>query len=294
MADRKKITLPDLFAKMSDGVPITMITCYDYAMAYLVEKAGIDMVLTGDSLGMTMLGYEGTLPVTMDDMIRHTAAVRRGSPTSWLIGDMPYMSYQPSDETAVRNAGRFMAETGCDAVKLEGGRQMASRLKAIAEAGIPVMGHLGLTPQSVSALGGFKVQGRGAGQAARIVEDARILEEAGAFSILFEMIPDRVQQIITERAHIPIISLGSGPHAHGQLLIFHDMFGLYPRFKPKMAKVFGNAGEVILNGLKQYVAEVTGHQFPQPENWFGIKDEQLAELEKMLDGHPIDELEAAL
>ncbi len=294
MADRKKITLPDLFAKMSDGVPITMITCYDYAMAYLVEKAGIDMVLTGDSLGMTMLGYEGTLPVTMDDMIRHTAAVRRGSPTSWLIGDMPYMSYQPSDETAVRNAGRFMAETGCDAVKLEGGRQMASRLKAIAEAGIPVMGHLGLTPQSVSALGGFKVQGRGAEQAARIVEDARILEEAGAFSILFEMIPDRVQQIITERAHIPIISLGSGPHAHGQLLIFHDMFGLYPRFTPKMAKVFGNAGEVILNGLKQYVAEVTGHQFPQPENWFGIKDEQLAELEKMLDGHPIDELEAAL
>ncbi len=294
MADRKKITLPDLFKKMNDGVPITMITCYDYAMAYLVEKAGIDMVLTGDSLGMTMLGYEGTLPVTMDDMIRHTAAVRRGSPTSWLIGDMPYMSYQPSDETAVRNAGRFMAETGCDSVKLEGGRQMASRVRAIAEAGIPVMGHLGLTPQSVSALGGFKVQGKGAEQAARIVEDARILEEAGAFSILFEMIPDRVQQIITERAHIPIISLGSGPHAHGQLLIFHDMFGLYPRFTPKMAKVYGNAGEVILNGLKQYVAEVTGHEFPQPENWFGIKDDQLAELERMLDGHKVDELEAAL
>jgi 3-methyl-2-oxobutanoate hydroxymethyltransferase len=281
MADRKKITLPDLFKKMNDGVPITMITCYDYAMAYLVEKAGIDMVLTGDSLGMTMLGYEGTLPVTMDDMMRHTAAVRRGSPTSWLIGDMPYMSYQPSDETAVRNAGRFMAETGCDSVKLEGGRQMASRVKAITDAGIPVMGHLGLTPQSVSALGGFKVQGKGAEQAARIVEDAKILEEAGAFSILFEMIPDRVQKIITERANIPIISLGSGPHAHGQLLIFHDMFGLYPRFTPKMAKVFGNAGEVILNGLKQYVAEVQEHQFPQPENWFGIKDDQLAELEKM-------------
>ena len=283
MADRKKITLPDLFKKMQDGVPITMITCYDYAMAYLVEKAGIDMVLTGDSLGMTMLGYEGTLPVTMDDMIRHTAAVRRGSPTSWLIGDMPYMSYQPSDETAVRNAGRFMAETGCDAVKLEGGRQMASRLKAIADAGIPVMGHLGLTPQSVSALGGFKVQGKDAEQAARIVEDARILEEAGAFSILFEMIPDRVQKIITARAKVPVISLGSGPHAHGQLLIFHDMFGLYPRFTPKMAKVFGNAGEVILNGLRQYVAEVTERQFPQPENWFGIKDDQLAELERMLD-----------
>jgi len=281
MTDRKKITLPDLFKKMNEGVPITMITCYDYAMAYLVEKAGIDMVLTGDSLGMTMLGYDGTLPVTMDDMMRHTAAVRRGSPTSWLIGDMPYMSYQPSDETAVRNAGRFMAETGCDSVKLEGGRQMASRVRAIADAGIPVMGHLGLTPQSVSALGGFKVQGKGAEQAARIIEDAKILEEAGAFSILFEMIPDRVQKIITARANIPIISLGSGPHAHGQLLIFHDMFGLYPRFTPKMAKVYANAGEVILNGLKQYVAEVQEHQFPQPENWFGIKDDQFTELEKM-------------
>src|SRR5574337_173651 len=294
MPERKKVTLPMLLRKMADEAPITFITCYDYAMAHLVEQAEVDMVLVGDSLGMTMLGYEGTLPVTMDDMIRHTAAVRRGSPTSWLIGDMPYMSYQPSDETAVRNAGRFMAETGCDAVKLEGGRQMASRVRAIADAGIPVMGHLGLTPQSVSALGGFKVQGKGAQQAARIVEDARILEEAGAFSILFEMIPDRVQKIITARAHIPIISLGSGPYAHGQLLIFHDMFGLYPRFTPKMAKVYGNAGEVILNGLKQYVAEVTDKAFPQPENWFGIKDDQLAELEKMLDGHKVDELESVL
>jgi len=284
MTDRKKITLPTLQKKMADGVPITMITCYDYAMAHLVEQAEIDIVLVGDSLGMTMLGYEGTLPVTMDDMIRHTQAVRRGSPTSWLIGDMPYMSYQPSDETAVRNAGRFMAETGCDAVKLEGGRQMASRLKAIADAGIPVMGHLGLTPQSVSALGGFRVQGKGWEQALRIVEDAAILEQAGAFSILFEMIPDRVQHIITQRARIPIISLGSGPHAHGQLLIFHDMFGLYPRFKPKMAKVYGNAGEIILNGLKQYVAEVTGGQFPQPENWFGIGDDQIEELKHALNG----------
>ncbi len=283
MTGRKKVTLPDLQKKMADGIPITMITCYDYSMAHLVEQAEVDMVLVGDSLGMTMLGYDGTLPVTMDDMIRHTQAVRRGTPTSWLIGDMPYMSYQPSDETAVRNAGRFMAETGCDSVKLEGGRQMASRLRAIAEAGIPVMGHLGLTPQSVSALGGFRVQGKGWEQAARIVKDAEILEEAGAFSILFEMIPDRVQQIITERAKIPIISLGSGPQAHGQLLIFHDMFGLYPRFKPKMAKVYGNAGEVILNGLKQYVAEVTGKQFPQPDNWFGMKEDQLADLKRWLE-----------
>jgi 3-methyl-2-oxobutanoate hydroxymethyltransferase len=282
MSDRKKITLPVLMKKMADGVPITMITCYDYSMAHLVETAGIDMVLVGDSLGMTLLGFEGTLPVTMDDMIRHTQAVRRGSPTSWLIGDMPYMSYQPSVETAIRNAGRFMAETGCDAVKLEGGIEMADRMAGIAKSGIPVMGHLGLTPQSASALGGFRVQGKDALRAKRIVDDAKALEDAGAFSILLEMVPDRVCEVITARAGIPIISLGSGLHAHGQLLIFHDMFGLYPRFKPRMAKVFGNAGEVILNGLKQYVAEVTGRQFPQPENWFGIDDDQLAELQRLL------------
>ncbi len=282
MTDRKKVTLPTLQKKMADGVPITMITCYDYAMAYLVEQAEVDIVLVGDSLGMTMLGYEGTLPVTMDDMIRHTQAVRRGSPTCWLIGDMPYMSYQPSDEIAVKNAGRFMAETGCDSVKLEGGRQMASRIKAIADAGIPVMGHLGLTPQSVSALGGFRVQGKDATRAKKIIDDAAALEQAGAFSILLEMVPDRVCEIITERANIPIISLGSGPCAHGQLLIFHDMFGLYPRFKPKMAKVYGNAGEVILNGLKDYVSEVTGKQFPRPENWFGIKDDQFEGLKAAL------------
>jgi len=186
-------------------------------------------------------------------------------------------------ETAIRNAGRFMAETGCDAVKLEGGVEMADRMAGIAKAGIPVMGHLGLTPQSVSSLGGFRVQGKDALRAKKIVDDARALEDAGAFSVLLEMVPDRVCELITERAGIPIISLGSGPYAHGQLLIFHDMFGLYPRFKPKMAKVYGNAGEVILNGLRQYVAEVTGRQFPLPENWFGIPDDQLDELKRMLE-----------
>jgi 3-methyl-2-oxobutanoate hydroxymethyltransferase len=282
MSNRKKLTLPYLFEKMEKGEPITMITCYDYPMAYLVEEAGIDMVLVGDSLGMTMLGYDSTLPVTMDDMIRHTQAVRRGAPTCWLIGDMPYMSYQPSNETAVRNAGRFMAETGCDAVKMEGGREMADRIAAIAGAGIPVMGHLGLTPQSVSALGGFKVQGRGAAQARRIIEDAKILEDAGAHSILFEMVPDVVMKIIWDRAKIPVISLGSGPDADGQLLIFHDMFGLYPRFKPRMAKMFGDAGKVIGDGLKQYVQEVSSKVFPQPENWFTMKDEEYQDLLKLL------------
>jgi 3-methyl-2-oxobutanoate hydroxymethyltransferase len=282
MTTRKKVTLPDLLKKMTDGVPLTMITCYDYAMAYLVEQAAVDIVLVGDSLGMTMLGYDSTLPVTMDDMIRHSQAVRRGTSNAWLIGDMPYMSYQPSVETAIRNAGRFMAEAACDAVKLEGGVEMADRMAGIAQAGIPVMGHLGLTPQSVSALGGFRVQGRDAARARKIVDDARALEEAGAFAILLELVPDRVCELITARASVPIISLGSGPKAHGQLLIFHDMFGLYPRFRPKMAKQYANAGEVILGGLQQYVAEVTGRQFPQPEHWFGIKDEELAELREHL------------
>jgi 3-methyl-2-oxobutanoate hydroxymethyltransferase len=280
---RKKITLPYLFKKVTDGVPITWLTCYDYPTAYLQEQAGIEMILVGDSLGMTMLGYDSTLPVTMDDMIRHSQAVRRGAPTAFLVGDMPYMSYQPSVETAIRSAGRFMAEAGCDAIKLEGGIEQADKIRGIVSAGIPAIGHLGLTPQSVSSLGGYKVQGKNAALAKKIIDNAKVLEEAGAFAILLEMVPDRVCQLITERARDCIImSLGSGPNAHGQLLIYHDMFGLYPKFKPKMAKVFGNAGEVILNGLKQYAAEVTGKTFPAPENWFGIQDEEYAELRKML------------
>ena len=282
MSERKKITLPYLFEKYRRGEPITMLTCYDYPTAYLQEQAGVEMILVGDSLGMTMLGYESTLPVTMEDMIRHAQAVRRGAPSAWLIGDMPYMSYQPSVETAVRNAGRFMAEAACDAVKLEGGREMADRMAAIVAAGIPAMGHLGLTPQSAAMLGGFKVQGRDAVRGARIVEDAKILEEAGAFAVLLEMVPDRLCRLITERASIPIISLGSGPHASGQLLIYHDMFGLYPRFKPKMAKVYADAGALILNGLRQYVQEVTAGDFPQPEHWFTMKDEDYDAVLKLL------------
>ncbi len=284
MTDRKKITLPQLFKKVADGKPITWLTCYDYPTAYLQEQAGIDMILVGDSLGMTMLGYDSTLPVTMDDMIRHTQAVRRGAPTAFLVGDMPYMSYQPSVETAIRNAGRFMAEAGCDAIKLEGGIEMADRIQGIVNAGIPAMGHLGLTPQSVSVLGGFRVQGKGAIQAKKIIDSAKVLEEAGAFAILLEMVPDRVCKLITERAEESIImSLGSGPHAHGQLLIYHDMFGLYPKFKPRMAKVFGEAGKVILDGLKQYVQEVSDQSFPQPENWFGMPDDEYEELLELLD-----------
>lgn len=279
---RKKVTLGDLYEKMAKGEPITMLTCYDYPTAYFMEQAGLDILLVGDSLGMTILGYDTTLPVTMDIMIAHAQAVRRGSPNAWLVGDMPYMSYQPSTELAIRNAGRFMAEAGCDSVKLEGGVEMVERVQGIVRAGIPVMGHLGLTPQSVSALGGYRVQGRSALQAKQIVDSAKALEEAGVFAILLEMVPDRVCQLITERSHVPIISLGSGPHAHGQLLIFHDMFGLYPKFKPKMAKVYGNAGQVIQEGLRSYVAEVKSRAFPKPEHWFGMRDDQFEELKRLL------------
>lgn len=283
MSERKKTNLPTLFKKVAEGKPITWLTCYDYPTAFLQEQAGIDMILVGDSLGMTMLGYESTLPVTMDDMIRHSQAVRRGAPNVWLVGDMPYMSYQPSVESAIRNAGRFMAEAGCDCIKLEGGIEMADRILGITHAGIPAVGHLGLTPQSASMLGGFRVQGKGAIQAKKILDAAKALEEAGAFMILLEMVPDRLCKLITERAKDCIImSLGSGPYAHGQLLIYHDMFGLYPRFKPRMAKMFGNAGEVILNGLRQYVKEVSDTTFPQPDNWFTMPDEDYSDLLAML------------
>ncbi len=281
---RKKMTLPGLFKKVAEGQPITWLTCYDYPTAHLQDQAGVDMILVGDSLGMTMLGYDSTLPVTMDDMMRHTAAVRRGAPNVWLVGDMPYMSYQPSVETAIRSAGRFMAETGCDSIKLEGGVEMADRMAGIVRAGIPAIGHLGLTPQSVSALGGFKLQGKSAALAKKIVDDAKALEEAGAFCILLELVPDRLCQLITKRAkNCIIMSLGSGPHAHGQLLIYHDAFALYPKFKPRMAKVFADAGAVIRQGLNGYVKEVTEKTFPAPENWFGMPDEEYEELLKLLD-----------
>jgi len=284
MSERKKVTLRTLFQKVADGIPITMLTCYDYPTAYLQEQAGVDMILVGDSLGMTMLGYDSTLPVTMDDMIRHTQAVRRGSPNAWLIGDMPYMSYQASTESAIRNAGRFMAEASCDAIKLEGGASVVEQVQGIVAAGIPVMGHLGLTPQSVSALGGFRVQGKGALQAKKILDDALQLEQAGVYAILFEMIPDRLCKLITEKVKdCFVISLGSGLGAHGQLLIYHDMFGLYPKFKPRMAKVFGEAGKVILEGLQQYVREVEGGEFPQEENWFSMPDDEYEELLDLLD-----------
>jgi 3-methyl-2-oxobutanoate hydroxymethyltransferase len=283
MSDRKKITIRTLFDKAAKGEPISWLTSYDYPTSYFQEEAGVDMLLVGDSLGMTVLGYDGTLAVTMDDMIRHTQAVRRGAPTAFLVGDMPYMSYQASNESAILNAGRFMAEAGCDAVKLEGGGEMCERIHAIVSAGIPVAGHLGLTPQSVAAQGGFRVQGRSAVQAKEIIDDAKAVAEAGAFCILLEMVPDRVTEIITQQAEdYLIMSLGSGPDAHGQLLIVHDMFGLYPNFKPRMAKVYGNAGKIIQEGLIQYNKEVKDKVFPKKENWFTMSDEEYRGLLELL------------
>ena len=281
--EHKKPTLPSLFKKVADGVPISWLTAYDYPTAYLEEKAGIDLILVGDSLGMTMLGYDSTLLVTMDDMIRHTKAVRRGAPNTFLIGDMPYMSYQPSIETAIRNAGRFMAEAGCDAIKLEGGIEMCDRIRGIVQAGIPTIGHVGLTPQSASAIGGLRLQGKKAEQAKRIMDNAKAIEQAGAFMVLLELVPDRLSKIITERAkNCIIMGLGSGPDVHGQVIIYHDMFGLYPRFKPRAAKVYGNAGEIILKGLTQYVNEVQTRVFPQRENYFTMSDEEYEKLLAMI------------
>jgi 3-methyl-2-oxobutanoate hydroxymethyltransferase len=279
----RKHTISTLFKKVADGVPISWLTAYDYPTAYLEEKAGIDLILVGDSLGMTMLGYDSTLPVTMDDMIRHTKAVRRGAPNTFLIGDMPYMSYQPSVENAIRNAGRFMAEAGCDAIKLEGGIEMCDRIRGIVQAGIPTIGHVGLTPQSASAIGGLRLQGKKAEQAKRIMDSAKAIEEAGAFMVLLELVPDRLSKIITERAkNCIIMGLGSGPDVHGQVIIYHDMFGLYPKFKPRAAKIYSNAGEIILKGLTQYVNEVQTRVFPQPENYFTMSDEEYKKLLAMI------------
>lgn len=276
---REKVTISTLRKKMEAKEQITMLTAYDYPLALLEEKAGIDIMLVGDSLGMTVLGHDSTLPVDMDTMVRHAQAVRRGSPNSFLVGDMPYMSYQISKEEAIRNAGRLMAEAKCDCVKLEGGANMAETVRALVKATIPVFGHLGLTPQSIAQLGGFKSQGRDSASALKIIEDARILEEAGISLLLLEAVPPQVAKIITERANIPVISIGAGPYCHGQLLIVHDMLGFFDAFTPKFVKKYANLNDVILNALEEYKADVVSGQFPSEEYCYGMKD---SELDKVL------------
>ena len=285
MSDRKKITTATLFKKVADGDPITWLTGYDYPTAYFHEEAGIDMILVGDSLGMTMLGYDSTLPVTMDDMIRHTQAVRRGAPTAFVVGDMPYMSYQPSVESAIRNAGRFMAETGCDAIKLEGGAEMADRMAGIVAAGIPAMRPSGTDAaerQARWAASGCRARARS--RPRRSSTTPRRWKRPAPSPSCWSWCPTGCAKLITERAENCIImSLGSGPDAHGQLLIYHDLFGLYPKFTPRMAKVYGNAGAGDPRRRQGSTWPRCRHrEFPQPDNYFGMKDAEYDELTKLL------------
>ncbi|OGW93447.1 MAG: 3-methyl-2-oxobutanoate hydroxymethyltransferase [Omnitrophica bacterium RIFCSPLOWO2_02_FULL_45_16] len=278
--ERKKITITDIQNKKREGRKITMLTAYDYPMARLVDEAGIDVILVGDSLGMVVLGYESTVPVTMDEMIHHSKAVRRGTKYAFLVGDMPFMSYQVSKEEAVRNAGRFMKEAGCDAVKLEGGDEVLDVTRAIIDAGIPVLGHLGLTPQTISKLGGYKIQGKDAKAAKRILEQALKLKDAGCFAIVLECVPDKVAKLITEKLMIPTIGIGAGPYCDGQVLVTNDMVGLFDRFVPKFVKQYVKLSTLISDGLKKYRDEVEKGIFPDQAHSFAIKEEEIRKLKK--------------
>jgi 3-methyl-2-oxobutanoate hydroxymethyltransferase len=282
MAERTKVTIPYLREKKAQGKPIVMLTAYDFPIATIEDEIGVDMILCGDSLGMTVYGFSGTNPVTMDIMIPHSAAVRRGAPHSFVIGDMPFMSYQASNELAVLNAGRFIQEAGVDGVKMEGGEEMAERVRSISHAGIAVMGHLGLTPQSVSALGGFKAQGRSVASALKLINDARIIEEAGAFSILLEAIPSEIGQIITQRAGIPIIGIGAGPYTDGQVLVVHDALGFFKGHKAKFVKQYCNLNDIVRKALQEYQQDLGSKVYPAPEHCYGIEPEVLAEIKSNL------------
>ncbi|MCX5677630.1 MAG: 3-methyl-2-oxobutanoate hydroxymethyltransferase [Candidatus Omnitrophica bacterium] len=278
--ERKKIMIGDLAAKKREGRKITMLTAYDYPMARIIDDAGIDVILVGDSLGMVVLGYDSTVPVTMDEMIHHAKAARRGTKFAFLVGDMPFMSYQVSKEEAVRNAGRFMKEALCDAVKLEGGDEVLDVTKAIVDAGIPVLGHLGLTPQTVSKLGGYKVQGKDRESAEKIIDQALRLEKAGCFAVVLECVPDKVAKLVTERLRIPTISCGAGPDCDGQVMVTNDMIGLFDRFVPKFVKQYIKLLPLISDAFKKYKEEVENGEFPGPEHTFTIKAEELKEIKK--------------
>ena len=276
--ERKKITPVDVQAMKKQGKRITMLTAYDYPMALLEDRAGIDIILVGDSLAMTVLGYENTLPVTMDEMIHHTKAVVRGAKHPLIIGDMPFMSYNSSEREAILNAGRFMKEAGADAVKLEGGASVKETVRAIVRGGIPVMGHIGLTPQTISMLGGFKVQGKDAQAAQKIIDDALALQDAGAFSVLLEAVPAPIAKMVTERLTVPTIGIGAGVHCDGQVLVVHDMLGLFDRFTPKFAKKYVNLSEVILKALDAYKEEVIKGEFPTDQHSFHIDEKELTKI----------------
>lgn len=267
-SQRKKVTTAVIREMKKKGEKITMLTAYDYAMASMLDDVGIEMLLVGDSLGMVVLGYDSTLPVTMDDMLHHTKAVCRGAKNAMVVSDLPFMSYQCSVAQAVGNAGRFLQEAGAHAVKLEGGREIAESVQRMTVSGIPVVGHLGLTPQSVQQFGGFKIQGREEAAARRITEDAKILEEAGAFSIVLECVPAELARQITDSLSIPTIGIGAGAGCDGQVLVVNDMLGMYERFLPKFVKKYANLNEHIREGARQYLEEVKGGAFPDEKHSF--------------------------
>jgi 3-methyl-2-oxobutanoate hydroxymethyltransferase len=273
--DRTKFTVDDFLRKHQQQEPITMLTAYDFPTAKALDQAGIDSILVGDSLGMVVLGYETTLPVTMEDMLHHCKAVSRGATYAFLLGDMPFLSYQASVEEAVRNAGRFLQEAGMDAVKLEGGSERIPTIRSIVAAGIPVMGHLGLTPQSVHQLGGFRAQATEASSAQRLLEDAQLLQAAGCFALVLESVPHQVGRILTETLEIPTIGIGAGSECNGQVLVSHDLLGMFERFTPRFAKRYTNLYQEMVKVFTEYKMEVERGIFPADENTFSMNEEQL-------------------
>ena len=280
MSDVKKLLVSDLWDMKRQGKKITMITAYSYPQGLIVDEAGIDIILVGDSLGMVELGYRDTVPVTMDEMLMHTKAVTRGVKRAHVVGDMPFMSYNISIEQGVTNAGILYKDGLADSVKLEGGQDMAAVVRAIVKAGIPVFGHIGLTPQTAAMLGGFKVQGKSVDQARRVVDDALALEDAGAFALILEAIPRQLAGIITQKVKIPTVGIGGGLDCDGQVLVLHDMVGLFRRFTPKFVKVYADVYSVQLDAVKKYIADVQGSKFPAEEHTFTMKDDVVAELRK--------------
>ena len=276
--ERKPITTSTIRQMKEEGRPITMITAYDYAMARNVDEAGIDMILVGDSVGNVMLGYSSTIPVTMDAMIHHTQAVVRGPKYALVVGDMPFMSYQASEAAGLQNAGRFLKEGGCAAIKLEGGSEICPLVKKMVTAGIPVMGHIGLTPQSVNQFGGFKVQGKDIAAAQKLIDDAKALEAAGAFSIVLECVPAALAAKVSEMISIPTIGIGAGNGCGGQVLVCNDLLGFSNGFTPKFAKKYRDLHQEIVGAVSEYISDVRDRSFPAPEHTFKIDDEVLEKL----------------
>lgn len=275
----KKVTVPDIIATKGKR-KLSELTAYDYPTALWVDQSGIDMILVGDSLAMVVLGYDDTLSVGMEDMLHHTAAVARGAKRALVIGDMPFMSYQASVEQALINAGRFMREAHAGAVKLEGGARVVAQVKAMVDAGIPVQGHLGLTPQSAAQFGGFKVQGKTADAAKVLIEDAQALAEAGCFSIVLEAVPSPIAEMITEAIPIPTIGIGAGKACDGQVLVIHDVLGMYDRFTPKFVKQFAKMSDPIRKAIEAYKQEVEDGTFPGPEHGFVFNEAEMAKLKE--------------